>query len=67
MGLSFRDPWARYRKSTSPAGRAKRSGLVVVNALQAALEPDVIVMADGTQIVSLMIGVARRVTTMLSR
>ena len=51
MGLSFRDPWARYRKSASPAGRAQRSGPVVVNSLAPALQPDLIVMADGTQVV----------------
>lgn len=50
LGMSFRDPWARYRKSAAPAGRSRVMGPVVGDAVPV-LEPDVIVMADGTRIV----------------
>lgn len=52
MGRSGRDPWERYRKSASPLGRSRRPSAEddVVTAVPA-IEPDVIVMADGTRIV----------------
>jgi len=50
LGMSFRDPWARYRKSAAPAGRSRVMGPVVSDAVPV-LEPDVIVMADGTRVV----------------
>ena len=52
MGHSARDPWASYRKSTAPPARSPRAiGVDGASVVVPALEPDVIVMADGTQVV----------------